>query len=161
VELTQNDFIKGSFWFLFQRRVLLLSLCLPLPAIYALARQQGSATFGSLLVLLLVFAVFWGTIYLSVRRQFANIPLEKRNYQFLFFPDQVLLKTSVGESRLLWSAFFRLAESKNYLFLFVHKQLFHVIPKRCLASPEDLSWLQKIAKEKIGGTKSLPKNSRS
>jgi len=149
VALTQNDFLRGSFWILFRRRLLIVSLCLPLLAVYAVSRQQGLSGLAAVGLLLLMFAIFWGALYLSVRRQFAGIPPEKRSYQFEFYPDFVLLKTSVGESKLLWSAFLRLAESPQYFYLFIHPQLFHVIPKRCLASPTDLAWLQKNAGEKI------------
>jgi hypothetical protein len=82
-------------------------------------------------------------------------PRTKAGFKYHFSRDAIQIEGLSGRSELNWNAFVDAREVPNAFFLFLNRQLFHVIPKRCFAGSDDVSALREILREKFPKAKTL------
>jgi hypothetical protein len=100
----------------------------------------------------LVLVLLPGSILFSSARQFSRMNPEKFRTQYGFSNESVSLKGTLGESRLQWRAFERVCESPGYFYLYIGRNLFYIVPKRCFSSEADLQTLRQMVRQKLGSS---------
>jgi len=90
-----------------------------------------------------------------VARKAVRDPRGENGYKYKFSPDGVEIEGAVGRSVLDWKAFTNAREDSAAFLLFVNREQFHLIPKRCFATMVDISTFREILHEKFPKAKSL------
>jgi hypothetical protein len=67
----------------------------------------------------------------------------------VFNNDKVIEVTEHSTSTILWSAFERLTENKEYFFLFQNTNQAIIIPKRVLATNTEVEYLRLFIKDQL------------
>ncbi len=62
----------------------------------------------------------------------------------------ISINNSLGNSKLPWDYFHRWRESKYIFILYPADNLFHIFPKHCFSSEQDVNDFRKLLTEKIG-----------
>lgn len=82
-------------------------------------------------------------------------PRTKAGFKYRFSRDAIQLEGAAGKSELNWAAFVDVREVPAAVFLFINRQFFHLIPKRCFTTPQDLASFREILRDKFPRVKSL------
>ncbi len=54
-----------------------------------------------------------------------------------FADEQIEVRSNDGESRLKWSVYSKMLDTKNFLLLYLSPRLFSIVPKKAFAGPAD------------------------
>jgi hypothetical protein len=68
-------------------------------------------------------------------------------------PETIRVEGSTGVSDLNWTAFLRVRETTPAFLLFATTTTFHLIPKRCFATNDDIFRFREIIRENIPNAK--------
>jgi hypothetical protein len=92
--------------------------------------------------------------FLAARRAMHD-PRTIAGFKYQFSPDAIQIESLPGRSELNWNAFVDVREVPDAFFLFLNRQLFHVIPKRCFDGGDEINAFREIAREKFPKSKTL------
>ena len=151
-ELTTREFLRATCWYIYRGPLRFVSIAWPIfgfvllvPALIEYGSKHDPSVF---ITPLLILAFLPGIPLLLAYWQFSRLKPHFKKARWEFFDDHVLIDFEVGESWLEWEAFELIAETRTSFLFFVSKQQFYVMPKRCIASSQDLLAVRK----KIEGT---------
>jgi YcxB-like protein len=82
--------------------------------------------------------------YLSARKRFRTDPRLQQLISYTFSPSEIVIRASVGDSRLNWTAFAEVLETRKYFLLYPQSALAHVLPKRCFASQAEVEAFRQL-----------------
>ena len=100
------------------------------------------------LLILLALLLFPFLRVLAIYRGTPSFSSPKR---ITFRPDMILLESAEAKSECKWALYSRVFETRR-TFVFVQGKAGGIyVPKRCFASPEDLSLLRKLIRENFKG----------
>jgi hypothetical protein len=108
-----------------------------------------------LLVKLPLVCVLLPLVAFLAARKAMNDPRTKAGFKYHFSRDAIQIEGLSGRSELNWNAFVDVREVPDAFFLFLNRQLFHVIPKRCFASGDEVSAFREILRDKFPKAKTL------
>ena len=158
IDLQEADFQRANFWFRLGKWSIRLSLfILELFGLLLLSLVQFSEIIvnpirGTGLVVLIVLPILYPIlIWFQTKRGFANLQNFQKNVRYELTANGYKVSDSKSSSDISWDSVLRAVESKHSFNLFFTKSLFHVIPKRCLESPEDIERLKAILKRGLAG----------
>jgi YcxB-like protein len=97
------------------------------------------------LVILFVFP------YFSARSSFKSHPALQQETLYTFSDDGISVQSPTASSRTDWSNITQATETRNYLYLFLSKNIRWIIPKRSFSDTASLSALREILKSHIKG----------
>lgn len=91
----------------------------------------------------------------SAAKKAMRDPRTKAGFKYHFSRDGIQIQGLSGRSDLNWNAFVDAWEVPDAFFLFLNRQLFHVIPKRSFAEGNDISAFRELLREKFPKAKTL------
>ncbi len=101
------------------------------------------------------FAFLFGFIYpRRIRKIFRQQKILHAPHSFNVADEAVFTKSDIGEAKLTWDYFQKWKEGKNLFLLYQSDVMFHIVPKRCFASPEEMAQFRKLLLEKMGSSRS-------
>lgn len=80
-------------------------------------------------------------------------PRSKNGFTYNVSNDGVRVDGSAGRSENNWTAFVRATEARSAFSLFVTRDSFHLLPKRCFASSEDIDRFRTIIRTNVPATR--------
>jgi len=80
-------------------------------------------------------------------------PRTKGGFNYHITDGGIRVEGSTGSNDYNWTAFSEASEVSGAFFLFVTGALFHIIPKRCFASPEDINVFREIIRTNVSKSK--------
>jgi hypothetical protein len=89
---------------------------------------------------------------LAVARRLRD-PRAKNGFTYIVSNEGVRVEGSAGRAENNWTAFLRAREAHRVFSLFVTRDSFHVLPKRCFASPEDMDLFRAIVRANLPAAK--------
>ena len=84
-----------------------------------------------------------------VRVRWKMQPQLQSRVHYQITPDAVRAATNTSKGETTWEGFVRFIETKNVFLLYPNKLIFHIIPKRAFASPDELASFRALATSKI------------
>ena len=158
IHLQESDFQRANFWFRLGKWSIRLSLfILLLFGLLLLSLVQFSEIFanpirGTGLVVLIGFPILYPIlIWFQTKRGFANLQDFQKNVRYELTANGYKVSDSKSSSDISWDSVLRAVESKHSFNLFFSKSFFHVIPKRCFKSSEDIERLKAMLKRGLAG----------
>jgi hypothetical protein len=160
IKLTADDYIKANFvhmrprpfikwvgYFLLFVAVVVLGCS----GFDAIVHRKGFIT-PIVLAASLAYLVFSFGIYYPkrIRKIFLQQKLLQQSFSFAVTDEAVSSKAEYGQATLTWDIFRKWKESKDLFLLYQSDVLFHMMPKRCFSSAEDISRFRKLLYEKMG-----------
>lgn len=76
-------------------------------------------------------------------------PRRSSGFKYLVTDSGMHIDGSTGSSDLNWTAFLEVREVSGAFFMFVTGALFHIVPKRCFSSTEDMIRFREIIRANI------------
>jgi len=160
IQLTPEDYIKANLVHMRPRPVikwvgyfmlLLVVIVLGLSIYEAIAHQKSFSDSIWIIAALAYLAFLFGFLRpRRIRKIFRQQESLHMPYSFTVADDAVLTKSENGEARLAWDYFSKWKEGKDLFLLYQSDVMFHMVPKRCFASPEEMTQFRKLLLEKIG-----------
>lgn len=159
-QLTQNDFFESFIahrngsplrkWF--PRLVSLLIFGLLGVGLFGVIVHPYRNGWSSLMPLFVIAAawlfLFWGSPWLSARRQFLKQPKAQGPRKVLLDSMGIHWTWDGGSSDLEWRNHIRFIEGRNQFLIYTSPACFNIVPKRGLA-PEQLDELRTILSQNI------------
>lgn len=157
VQLEFEDFWRVLFWKTLKRywHMYFLTFAISLPAIviffYVLLTNPERIKFSPAILLLLlplltVLIVQW-SIYTRAKKSDVSL---KSKARWVFYRDEFDVFTPVSRSENSWESLVEVEEeSKNFL-LFLHKDIFMIIPKRFFESDSQIQEFRELVRENLG-----------
>jgi hypothetical protein len=165
IEVTEKDYVRAQFlhirprlWIKVAGIILLLLFTLAL----AIVLYQAIFNYECFdIIFFIVIMILSGFYFIWLF--FYDFPHKSRKlYQRLKYyinteyeiDENVLSsKNSLGNAKLPWDYFGRWRENKHLFILYPVDNLFHVFPKHCFSSEQDINDFRKLLIEKIGQEK--------
>jgi len=85
-----------------------------------------------------------------VRKIFRQQKIMQSPYSFTVTDEAVITKSDVGDTKLTWDYFVKWKEGKNLFMMYQSDVLYHMVPKRCFASPEEMTQFRQLLETKLG-----------
>lgn len=76
-------------------------------------------------------------------------PRRKNGFTYYVSNQGVRVEGSVARSELDWTAFTKAAESRGAFSLFTTRHSFHLLPKRCFASPDEIELFRMLVRTNV------------
>jgi hypothetical protein len=159
-EITMTDLLRANLWWLFRKwfmafllvvNVLLVIYMVPVMAArgFELADLRGFII-PVMVIVVLPASVCWGA-YSSIR----NLQPKQLQHHYRFAPDTIQIDTGLSTATVAWEAVQRVVEKRPAFYLFMHKTIFHVVPKRGLAGRPELDRLRQMFQGRLGSKAKL------
>jgi hypothetical protein len=107
--------------------------------------QNVKPLFTLSFIFLFIFPV---TSLINTRKAFRD-PRAANGFKYRVSPETIRVEGSSGVSDLNWTAFLRARETSPAFWLFVTPTIFHLIPKRCFATNDDIVRFREIIRVNI------------
>jgi hypothetical protein len=154
VDMQLSDLVRANLWFTYSRRAMQFSLlvsCLLFLAfgvLLVLADVPNGFAFIPLGILLLI-GITPLTIILNSRRNLGAVKEFQKHVRYIFDADGYEAKDGKSSANVSWESIQKAVESKRSFNLFITRQLFVVIPKRCIKSNSDFLNLRSILQQAL------------
>jgi len=160
IQLTPEDYVQSCFVHMRPRPVIkwagyfVLSLAVIAVVIslyFALVDREGFFIPIFLVVMLAYLAfLFFFIMPKRVRKIFWQQKTMQSPYSFTVTDEAVITKSDVGDMKLTWGYFVKWKEGKNLFMMYQSDVLYHMVPKRCFASPEEMTQFRQLLQAKLG-----------
>jgi hypothetical protein len=115
------------------------------------ALAELSPFIGWVLFPLIAYAATFGTRYIVIRRQVHKNPKILDPSEYLFSDRGVEIVGCFGRSEVIWTAFDRIRETREFFLLYVLSRSAYVLPKRCFASKAEIAELKEMLRHTYQG----------
>jgi hypothetical protein len=125
-------------------------------AMLYLAMRRGftANALADLALLPAVFLIMSGLFLFSVRRAAHRIvespELVVGGLTVTFDEEQIVMRSALSSSESAWEALYGARETRDALLLYRSKDAYHVVLKRMLSSPDNVSALRELIRSKLG-----------
>ena len=98
----------------------------------------------------IIFACVWFFIFRKLRAQHKNHRLVDRPHTLIVEPDKIIWTEPFSRLEYQWQAFYGFKETKNLFLLYLSDPkgagilMFHVVPKRAFAVPDQIAEFKKL-----------------
>jgi hypothetical protein len=121
---------------------------------YSLAPPDGRWTAFAqnvkpVFILAWIFIAVFPVLWLINTRKILRDPRVKNGFKYHVSDEGVRVEGSAGVSEFNWTAFVEAREISNGFLLFVTRTSFHVIPRRCFTTNEEVLLFRKIIRANI------------
>ena len=101
---------------------------------------------GMMLASALFCPAIWGLHYLRTPNiQYKKLERKVGELAITFSANEIRRSTQDFSDELKWSLYCGIWESKDFFFLLMDKQFYHIIPKRAFADKQDMQAFRKMA----------------
>jgi hypothetical protein len=113
----------------------------------------ANAIIAAILVILVVFILLALLLspYLQMRALFRKSPQFQKSVRYTFNLEGLRFESESASGVLKWSAFDRVVETRKVFAFSISSRSGTYIPKRCLASPTDVSLLRQLIRDNFKG----------
>lgn len=112
---------------------------------------KSGILFGVLAGSLAYLAFVFGYSYPKrIRNLYAQQKTLQSPYRMEVTDEGMLTQSEIGNSKLTWDYFRKWKEGKNLFAVYQSDVLMHIFPKRCFASPEELTEFRELLRAKLG-----------
>jgi hypothetical protein len=159
VDLQLSDLLRANYWFFYSNRLTKILLTIVVIGIslygYTIFSNfaSGHDVTTELVPLLPVLAfcvIFNSTVYFNTKSQFSSLKDFQKKLRYSFSYDGYDIVDGKSSSHVSWDSIQRAVESKFGFHLFIQKNLFHFLPKRCLQQESDAALIRDILKSSLG-----------
>ncbi|MGB6428964.1 MAG: YcxB family protein [Candidatus Acidiferrales bacterium] len=115
-------------------------------------RPAAAATNLLPLFVILPIAVIIGTYlapYPGSRSVYKNSASLKNTIQYSFSGDSVTQKSAAGRSEVLWTAYPKARETRDWFLLYTQKRLAHPLPKRAFANENEITEFRDLVRRRV------------
>lgn len=160
IQLTAEDYIQATYVHMRPRPVLkwagyfillLAVITLVVSLYFAIVDHEGFSLpilmIACLAYLAFLFFVFQPRRIQKIFRQQKSL---HSPYSFAPMDEAVIIKSDIAEGKMPWDHFVKWKEGKNLFMVYQSDVLFHMVPKRCFASPEEMTQFRKLLEAKLG-----------
>ena len=122
---------------------------------FVITRREGRQEGSFLLVALVVILAYLALIFMFFHpRRIKKIFRQQKSLQSLHsytaMDEEVFIKSPTSEEKLPWDHFTKWKEGKNLFVLYLSDVMFHIIPKRSFAAPEEIIQFRQLLQTKLG-----------
>ena len=160
IQLTPEDYVNANFVHMRPRplikwagyfMLLLVVIVLPI-SIFDTGADQKDGFIPVIIVAGLAYLVFlFGFMHpRRLKKIFSQQKMLHAPHSLNITDEAISTKSEVGEAKLTWNYFPKWKEGKNIFLLYQSDVMFHLVPKRCFASLEEMAQFRKLMLEKIG-----------
>ena len=128
-----SHFLSSPFYLTF---TVFISVLISIPITFSIS----VAPVGKLIIVLIILIIFLIVMSLSLGIiVYFNFSGEKEKHKHVIelYDDYFVEKTSVNTNEYKWNSIVRIRNYKNYIIVYVTKNLAHIIPKRYFENKED------------------------
>jgi hypothetical protein len=113
--------------------------------------EQYTSEFWILTLVFGYFIIYFGWfIPWKTRRLYAQHTALHKPFALEISHDYFHAKSDEGEAHTKWSEFHKWKEGKKLFLIYRADNLFHMIPKTCLGSSEDMTFFREVLLKNIG-----------
>ncbi len=152
--------LRRLWWFLIGAAIVIIVLCSLL--VYSATHSSSTLDFDELLQVavplfsgILVGVVMIPIATFIIAKKRLRDPGAKEGCKYHVSNDAVQVESTLARSELRWNAFVDAREVSAAFYLYLTRDHFYVIPKRCFASADDPAMFRNILREKFPKAKSL------
>jgi hypothetical protein len=106
---------------------------------------------GWVLFPVVAYAATFGAPYVAMRMQVRKNPKILHPSEYLFSDQGVEIVGRFGRSELLWTAFGRIRETKEFFLLYVLSRQAYPLPKRCFSSKAEIAEFKEMLRRAYQG----------
>lgn len=151
VTLERADLVREMFWYARRRKSLWLFFSFAIAA--SLLVMGYDRDFGLLLSICCCIGLAAGAlgIYFQSSRAFSGLRDFQKQFSYTFSDTGYDTTNAEANSSGSWNNILRAIESQHSFNLFIHKNFFLLVPKRCFASPTDIQRFRDLLRRNLGG----------
>jgi len=123
-----------------------------LSAVGGIFAYRAGDSWGFCLILSLFGLVWWSRSFWHrrlVRWQFARRPDKDIDIEWEIAPDNILVRSPIGNSELSWKAFAKVVRTPSGIMFYPVNQIFHYLPRRGFTSDAEFEQVAALAKSKV------------
>jgi YcxB-like protein len=159
-EIRLSDMLRAQTWWLLRKWYMSAAYVLVLATVVYMVPAMANRGFEladvrGFVIPFLLLVVVPGSIYWSSRSTIRSLQPKQRQHRYEFTDHDLQIDTGLSKSTVDWGAVQRVVETRGAFYLFLHKSIFHVVPKRGLRSKLDLDRLRAMVEVKIGSRAKL------
>ncbi len=154
VHLQFNDFLRGSYWFLFRSWIMKIltafaALTLVL-GIVTTINSPANTPWGVFILPGILLIIVFNTYFASKRNFTSNQSLQEP-IQYCFSTEGIdAIASTSSSSHTVWANIREFAETSNYFLVFISNNQFYVFPKRFFAGNNGVEEFRVLLKKNIG-----------
>jgi hypothetical protein len=138
-KLTEKDYINASFAIIIGRPFIryflaIIGIILLINLVSGIA--IGSSTLAGVLPPIIIFMIYLGFIYFSIKRGYSNNKRISENIEYTFGQFNLVIVGESFKTELSWNKVNKVTKTKNWLLIWQTRQIANAIPNRDIQADE-------------------------